>query len=179
LSKFSKATPPAALKSLLEDPSNKMKAGGLAATNLPANEMSALVAYLQNLGTPATAEPAAKVTPPGQSTTKVSPPASNQVAQVASQPPLNQLESKGKVIFAAHRCGDCHGIDGVGGTAAAPALANTGKTFAPEHLTTMLEHPTVPMQKGGMPPVSLSDGELKALVAYVSSISVPKNGTRP
>jgi mono/diheme cytochrome c family protein len=92
---------------------------------------------------------------------------------------LNQLDSKGKVIFGAHGCGDCHGMDGVGGTAAAPALANTGKTFSPEQLTTMLQHPTVPMQKGGMPPVSLSDGEMKALVAYVSSISVPKNSSRP
>ena len=58
LSKFSKATTPAALTRLLEDPSNKMKVGGMAATNLPATEMSALVAYLQNLGTPATAPPA-------------------------------------------------------------------------------------------------------------------------
>ncbi len=156
-----------------------MKAGGMAATNLPANEMGALVAYLQNLGTPATAPPATKLPPPAGSTASVAAPALNQAAQVASQPPLNQLESEGKVIFGAHRCGDCHGMDGVGGTAAAPALANTGKTFAPEQLTTMLEHPTVPMQKGGMPPVSLSGGELKALVAYVSSISVPKNTSRP
>ena len=43
-------------------------------------------------------------------------------------------------------------MDGVGGTAAAPALANTGKSFPPEQLTTMLQHPTVPVQKGGMPP---------------------------
>ena len=144
----------------------------MAATNLPATEMSALVAYLQNLGTPATA-------PPAGSAVNVPAPASNRATQVAAQPPLNQLESKGKVIFGAHGCGDCHGMDGVGGTAAARALANTGKSFPPERLTTLLEHPTVPMQKGGMPPVSLSDGELKALVAYVSSISAPKNTSRP
>jgi ubiquinol-cytochrome c reductase cytochrome b subunit len=179
LSNFSKATTPAALTSLLEDPNHKMKAGGMSATNLPANEMSALVAYLQDLGTPATAPPATKLPSPAGSATTVPAPASNQAAPVASQPPLNQLESKGKVIFGAHGCGDCHGMDGVGGTAAAPALANTGKTFSPEQLTTMLQHPTVPMQKGGMPPVSLSDGEMKALVAYVSSISVPKNSSRP
>jgi mono/diheme cytochrome c family protein len=83
------------------------------------------------------------------------------------------------VIFGAHGCGGCHGTDGVGGTAAAPALANTGKSFPLEQLTTMLQHPTVPMQKGGMPPVSLSGGELKALVAYVSSISAPKNSSQP
>ena len=179
LSKFSKATTPAALTSLLEDPTNKMKAGGMAATNLPATEMSALVAYLQNLGTSATAPPATKLPPPAGSAANVPAAASNQAAQVASQPPLNPLESKGKVIFGTHGCGDCHGMDGVGGTAAAPALANTGKSFPPEQLTTMLQHPTVPMQKGGMPPLSLGGGELKALVAYVSSISVPKNTSRP
>ena len=179
LSKFSKTITPAALTSLLEDPSNKMKAGGMSATNLPATEMNALVAYLQNLDAPATAEPAAKVPPSAQSIATGSPPASNQVAQVTSQPPLNQLESKGKVIFGVHGCGDCHGMDGVGGTAAAPALANTGKSFSPEQLTTMLQHPTAPMQKGGMPSVSVSGEELKALVAYVSSISSRKNSSQP
>jgi ubiquinol-cytochrome c reductase cytochrome b subunit len=174
LSKFSKTITPAALTSLLEDPNHKMKAGGMPATNLPATEMSALVAYLQNLGTPTTAPPATELPSPAGSAANVPAPASNQAAQVASQPPLNELESKGKVIFGAHGCGDCHGTDGVGGTAAAPALANTGKSFPPEQLTTMLQHPTVPMQKGGMPPVSLGGDELKALVAYVSYISASK-----
>jgi hypothetical protein len=38
----------------------------------------------------------------------------------------------------------------------------------------MLKHPTARMQQGGMPPVSLGDDELKALVAYVSYISASK-----
>ncbi len=86
----------------------------------------------------------------------------------------SKAESQGKEIFKAHGCAECHGTDGVAGTAAAPALAGTGKNFAPALLTTMLKHPTARMQQGGMPPVSLGDDELKALVAYVSYISASK-----
>jgi mono/diheme cytochrome c family protein len=39
----------------------------------------------------------------------------------------------------------------------------------------MLRHPTARMQQGGMPPVSLSDPDLEALVAYVSYISLLKH----
>jgi mono/diheme cytochrome c family protein len=88
---------------------------------------------------------------------------------------MNKLESKGKLVFTAHRCADCHGIEGVGGTAAASGLVGMGKSYAPAALTTMLQHPTAGMQKGGMPPVSLSGDELKALVAYVSYISGSKS----
>jgi len=90
-------------------------------------------------------------------------------------PPMNKLESKGKLIFKAHGCADCHGTDGVAGTAAASALAGTGKTIAPALLTKTLKHPTARMQQGGMPPVSLSAEELKALVAYLSYISASKS----
>jgi mono/diheme cytochrome c family protein len=87
---------------------------------------------------------------------------------------MNDLESKGQAIFIAHRCAECHGTDGVGGTAAAPALAGAGARLAPALVTTMLQHPTVRMQQGGMPPVSLSNDELKALAAYVGHISASK-----
>jgi mono/diheme cytochrome c family protein len=42
----------------------------------------------------------------------------------------------------------------------------------------MLQHPTADMQRGGMPPVSLGGDELKALVAYVSSISASKSNPK-
>jgi hypothetical protein len=38
----------------------------------------------------------------------------------------------------------------------------------------MLQHPTAPMQQGGMPPVSVGGDELKALAAYVGYISGSK-----
>ena len=84
---------------------------------------------------------------------------------------MNELESKGKLIFQARGCADCHGTDGVAGTAAAPALAGTDKSLTPALLTKMLRNPTARMRNGGMPPVSLSDKEMEALVAYLSTIS--------
>ena len=175
LAKFSKTIAPAALTNLLHHPTKIMKAGGMPPVNLSATDMSALVAYLQNLGASAAAAPAARTSSPGASSSNASPPASNQVAKIASQPPMNKLESKGKLIFNTHGCANCHGAGGVAGTAAASALAGMGAGFPPALLTTMLRHPTAPMQKGGMPPVSLRGGELKALVAYVSYISTSKN----
>ena len=87
---------------------------------------------------------------------------------------MNDRETKGKVMFEAHGCAGCHGIGGVGGTVAAAALAGTAANLAPAQLTTVLQHPTARMQRGGMPPVSLSADELKALVAYVAHISDAK-----
>ena len=141
-------------------------------------DLSALVAYLQSLATPATGlapTPAPATTPSSSaSSSKVPPVASHPVAKIASPPAMNDSETKGKVMFEAHGCADYHRSGGVGGTAAAAALAGTGKGLAPSLLTTMLQHPTARMQQGGMPPVSLSTDELKALVAYVSQISGAK-----
>jgi mono/diheme cytochrome c family protein len=163
LTHISSQYPPAKLTALLKAPTAKMQAAGMVPLTLNSTEMQALVSYVSSLGrTPAA--PAA--TPP---TSAASAPAPGG----ASKP-----ESKGQAIFKAHGCADCHGINGVGGTAAAPALAGTGKSFAPALLTTMLQHPTADMQRGGMPPVSLGGDELKALVAYVSSISASKSNPK-
>jgi mono/diheme cytochrome c family protein len=62
-------------------------------------------------------------------------------------------------------------MDGVGGSWAAPALANTGKSFPAAVIITMLQHPSARMQQGAMPSVSGSQAELAALAAYVSFIS--------
>ncbi len=174
LAKLSATMTPAALTSVLQHPTDKMRSGGMPAVNLPEADMGALVAFLQHLETPTAAPPAGATPAPGAPASTISPVASHQAAKAASPPPLNQPEIRGKALFAAHRCADCHGTDGVGGTAAAPALAGTGKSFTPAILTSMLQHPTARMQQGGMPPVSLSDDELKALVAYVSHLSAAK-----
>jgi hypothetical protein len=70
-------------------------------------------------------------------------------------------------------------MNGVRGTWVAPALANTGKNFPPALLTTLLQHPTARMQRGGMPQVALSAADLNALVAYVAFISASKVAPRP
>jgi len=174
LTKFTKTVTPVALTTLLHHPTKKMTAGGMPPVNLAQTDMSALVAYLQNLGTPASA-PLAAAAPSPSAPSAASSIASNPVAKIAPQPPMTKLESQGKLIFQAHRCADCHGTGGMGGTAAASALAGTGATFPPALLAQMLQHPTPPMQKGGMPPVSLGSPDLKALVAYVSYISASKS----
>jgi mono/diheme cytochrome c family protein len=135
-----------------------MKAAGMVPLTLNAADMKALVSYVSSLG--------------GASASS----AATSSASGSSSPALTKEESEGATIFKAHGCAGCHGVNGAGGTAAAPALAGT--TLTPALLTTMLQHPTAAMQRGGMPPQSLTGGDLKALVAYVSSISASKSKTR-
>ena len=92
---------------------------------------------------------------------------------------MNALELRGQMAFAAHSCATCHGVNGVRGTWAGPALANTGKNFPAALLTTLLQHPTARMQQGGMPPYALSTSERNAVAAYVAFISASKPAPTP
>jgi ubiquinol-cytochrome c reductase cytochrome b subunit len=167
LTDISRQYPPDQLTALLKAPSAKMKAAGMVPQTMNSAEMEALISYVSSLGG---ASPDSGATPSG--------PGSSSPATTKGEPAemvgLSKAESQGKEIFNVHGCAECHGTGGAAGTAAAVALAGTGKNFAPAILTTMLKHPTVRMQQGGMPPVSLGDDELKALVAYVSHISASK-----
>ncbi len=80
------------------------------------------------------------------------------------------LAAKGKAVFEAQSCNACHG-DGGAGTAAAPALAGIKAKFSAEQVETLFKHPTAKMTAGGMPPVDLPPDDLKALIAYVRSLS--------
>jgi len=144
-----------------------MKAAGMVPLTLNAADMKALVSYVSSLG-----GTSAAAAPPPTSGSASPAPAKAEPAATAA-PPMDDLESKGKVVFKAHGCADCHGANGVAGSAAAPALA--GKNIAPPLLTKMLQHPTPRMQQGGMPPISVGGEELKALAAYVSYISTSKS----
>ena len=159
--------PPEMVK-LLQHPNQKMLAGAMPPVNLNEESMNALVTYIRSLSTPPTA--LATAASPAERGVAPVPPVS---AAVTTAPPLpaNSLETEGKAIFEAHNCGSCHGAKGAGGTSAATALAGPGGSLPPEVLTKMLRHPTNPMQQGGMPPISVTDGDLKALVAYISYIS--------
>jgi ubiquinol-cytochrome c reductase cytochrome b subunit len=173
LTQLSQAMTPAALTNVLQHPTDRMHAGGMPPVQATGTDLSALVAYLQSLATPTTAPTLATPAATGAPSPGVAPVSSHQVEPVVSQRAMNDNEAQGKVVFDAHGCAKCHGTGGVAGTAAAPGLTGAVRT-APALLTTMLRHPTVPMQRGGMPPVSLSDADLQALVAYVSYISVSK-----
>ncbi len=168
LTHISSQYPPAQLTALLKAPNAKMKTAGMVPLTLNAADMEALVAYVTSLGGSLAG---AAATPPASASSSPAPAPSKPAA--AAGP--SKEESKGAVLFKVHGCAGCHGPNGIGGTAAAPALGGTGKSLAPALLTTMLQHPTARMQNGGMPPISLSGDELKALVAYVSSISAAKS----
>ena len=171
LTHISSQYPPAQLEALLKAPSAKMTAAGMVPLTLNDADMKALVAYVTSLGGTSAGSSA---TPPAVA----SPSSAKAKTEPAATAAPSKPESKGQAVFKAHGCADCHGTGGVGGTAAAPALAGAGKSVTPALLTTMLQHPTARMQQGGMPPISLSSDELKALAEYVSSISGSKNGDR-
>ncbi len=199
LTHISSKYPPAKLTAVLKAPTDAMKAAGMAALTVNAADMESLVSYLTSLGgtpagsaatpsasgasspAPVKPEPAATAGPSkAPATTPTASGASSPTpakAGPAATPGPSKAESKGKTIFKTHGCAGCHGTDGVAGTAAASALAGTGKSYAPALLTTMLQHPTARMQQGGMPPVSMSGDELKALVTYVSAISASKGSS--
>ena len=163
---------PAEMVKLLQHPNQKMLAGAMPPLNLNEQSMSDLVIYIRSLSTPPTA--IATAASPAERGVASAAPVS---APVTTAPPLpaNTLETEGKAIFEAYNCGSCHGAKGAGGTSAATALAGPGGSLPPEVLTKMLRHPTNPMQQGGMPPISVTDSELKSLVAYIGYISRSSN----
>jgi mono/diheme cytochrome c family protein len=79
------------------------------------------------------------------------------------------LIEQGKGIFKTHTCTACHGDAGKG-TVAAPGLIGMAKRRSPEALAELLHHRSKEMKHGGMPPVSVSEQEMAALVAYVRSL---------
>ena len=79
------------------------------------------------------------------------------------------IAAKGKTIFEAQSCNACHGDNGIG-SAAGPKLVGVGSKFDTQKLEALLKHPSAAMSTGGMTPTELNGEELKALIAYVSSL---------
>jgi ubiquinol-cytochrome c reductase cytochrome b subunit len=83
--------------------------------------------------------------------------------------PATPLVTQGRTIFTGQGCNSCHGDHGEG-TAIAVALTDVGSKFPPDRMAEIIRHPTPAMTAGGMPSFNLSDGQLKALVAYLDSL---------
>jgi len=79
------------------------------------------------------------------------------------------MVARGEAIFKSHTCSTCHG-EAARGTVAAPALVGMAKRRSPEQLKQILHHRTRAMIYGGMPPVSVSQNDMAALIAYLSSL---------
>lgn len=81
----------------------------------------------------------------------------------------NPVAAKGKTIFEAQSCNACHGDNGIG-SPAGPKLVGVRNKFDTLKLEALLKHPSAAMRKGGMTSTELNGEELKALIAYVSSL---------
>jgi len=174
LTAFAKTMSPAALTNLLEHPTAKMRDGGMPPIHLSATQLSALVRYLEQLGTSAAAPAAVSTPASGAPIAGAARPAATVSDTIAAPVPFTALESRGETIFNAHGCAQCHGVNGVAGTVAAPALAGIGQAYSPTVVAAMLLHLTARMRQGGMPPVGVHGHDLKALAAYVSRIAAPQ-----
>ena len=159
---------------LLHHPTSRMRAGGMPAVNLNDQQMHQLVTYLASLESanqaPASGPPARAGHAPNPQS---APPSAGSVpppAQAAPRPPLSPLALQGRQIFQRMSCETCHGVGGLTGTVAAPALAGTASLLPDQTLEDLLRHHSLRMQQGGMPLTNLPPAEMKALVAYIRSM---------
>lgn len=84
--------------------------------------------------------------------------------------PVSPLVAQGKKIFQSHSCFACHG-QGAVGTSFAPKLVGIGKQFSAEQLEDLFNHPLPKMNAGGMPHFTFTPDEVKALRAYLDSLT--------
>lgn len=175
------------LPALLHHPTNKMRAGGMPTVALQDAQMQQLVAYLSSLEFVPAAPLNAKAngSGPGGSRQASSGQTAGQVSglgggnsQASSVPPaapkpLSPLALRGQKIFQHTRCETCHGVGGLTGTAAAPALAGTASILPESVLENLLRHHTIRMQMGGMPLTNMNAQDMQALVAYIRSMPSP------
>lgn len=78
-------------------------------------------------------------------------------------PPSGDLIVHGKQLFIANNCANCHGLDGSGGIVGPSILGKTAKKL---RTTTHVGPKGMPAFADG----ALSDADLDAIVAYLSSI---------
>ena len=188
----------AQLVHVIENPTAKMKAGGMPAFSGSSAQRDDLIAYLRSLQGPrqqAQPQPAAAAetggsvpypempapapgnaqaaSPQNSSAGAAPPPAPAPAA--APEPVASSVAapSPGRALFLNQGCAACHGPTAQG-THFAPSLLQIGKLFPGDKLPWLLRHPTSQMRAGGMPTVTLNDAQLKQLVAYLDSL-----GTTP
>uniref|UniRef100_E6QJV2 C-type cytochrome n=1 Tax=mine drainage metagenome TaxID=410659 RepID=E6QJV2_9ZZZZ len=169
---------------LLRHETAKMRAGGMPLITLKDAQLQELVSYLDSLK-PA-ANPAPGGAAPKVAQKQAAPPAASSAAAPSAATPastrtsagmttaesaaLSPLAQQGRMIFQRNRCETCHGVDGLEGTVAAPALAGTASLLPANSLEDILRHHTTRMQRGGMPLTNMNAPDMKALVTYIRSM---------
>jgi ubiquinol-cytochrome c reductase cytochrome b subunit len=161
------------LSNLLRHPEKRMRDGGMPPVNVDDAHLQLLVSYLSglssNLAAPSAGlQPAA---PPSSANPATGVPAASPT--VAQAQPLTPDALRGKMIFQRNRCETCHGVGGLTGTVAAPALAGTASILPAATLEDLLRHHSKRMQQGGMPLTNMNAQDMKAIVAYIRSLSPP------
>ena len=73
-----------------------------------------------------------------------------------------------------NRCGRCHGADGTGGDLGPPIVSKLRNHSTPELRTIIREG----LPKRGMPPIQVSDAEMRPLIGFLRSIQTDKPAPR-
>jgi cytochrome c oxidase subunit 2 len=80
-----------------------------------------------------------------------------------------QLREQGKKLFFDHGCFGCHTV-GTVGTMIGPDLSDVGAKYPPSSLTQWLRDRSTQKPKAHMPKLTLSEDDIHALAAYLSSL---------
>jgi cytochrome c oxidase subunit 2 len=80
-----------------------------------------------------------------------------------------EQNAQGKQFFFDQGCYGCHMV-GKMGTPIGPDLSQVGAKYPPSYLSEWLRDPSAQKPKAHMPKIALSEGEIRALTAFLSSL---------
>jgi ubiquinol-cytochrome c reductase cytochrome b subunit len=163
------------LEALLHNPNAAMRAGHMPAVDASGSDMTALLAYLKVIGTPAANVQASSGATPQMSAAGVpeSAPANGSATAAsagAAPAQLSTLAAAGQQLYQQHGCFACHGAAGSGGRA--PAIAPMIARQSNAQVDQLLANPSSKMRAGGMPPLDNAE-ERGAIVAYLRTLHAP------
>jgi ubiquinol-cytochrome c reductase cytochrome b subunit len=158
------------LHELLLHPNAAMNAGHMPAVDMSADDMSALLAYIDVLGTAAANAPASPGHPASEasSATTLGTSGAAGFQPVSGGPPVTRATEAGQQIFAQRGCAVCHGASGEGGRA--PAMASLISGHSDGQVLEAIQTPNAKMKAGGMQAVTGTPAELTSLIAYVRTL---------
>ncbi len=181
----------AQLAQALENPTARMRAGGMPAFSGTAEQRNLLIGYLRTLRSPQQPRQQAPAPPPvseggsvpypempaAGSASPTAPVAANALAPApaaapaaaAPAPAAAVQPSPGRALFLSEGCAACHGPT-AHGTRFAPSLVGITRKFPDGQVAGLLRHPTAAMRAGGMPTFNLTDTQIQQLVSYLSSL---------
>lgn len=171
------------LIALLHNPNPRMKAAGMPAVNSSPHDMTALLTYLDALGTPAAN---VQESLPAQATSRQPQTAFLRAAHNAihvEERAAADLQGErpaidnGRRLFQEHACFACHGPSGTGGLA--PALAPLVAQVTDEQLRQLLQTPNQRMRAGGMPAIQANLNEMRSLTSYLRSLPLRRPLAQP